>query len=326
MNWSKLSERVMCGEQILSEEALEILQSPDDALLKMLDAAFSVRCRYFNRGVRLHVIRNARSGGCSEDCAYCSQAASVKAGAPHYSWQSREEIIAGAREASRMGAFRYCMVSSGRAPSAADILYICETVRALKAEVSIQICVSLGLLTEDYARQLKSAGVNRYNHNLETSEQFFPAICTTHTYADRVATVIAVKAAGLELCCGGLLGLGETLEDRVALALAVRKADADSIPVNFFDPRPGTRFENHSRMKPADALRALAMFRFVNPTKEIRMAGGREVCLGPLQALALFPANSMFTNGYLTTGGQGYDADLAMINSAGFYVDEITHA
>jgi biotin synthase len=181
-------------------------------------------------------------------------------------------------------------------------------------------------LTVDRAGQLKNAGVNRYNHNLETSERFFPNICTTHTYADRVATVTAVKAAGLELCCGGLLGLGETLEDRVALALAARKADADSIPVNFFDPRPGTRFEHHARIKPADALRALAMFRFVNPTKEIRMAGGREVCLGALQALALFPANSMFTNGYLTTAGQGYAADLAMIKAAGFHIDEVTHA
>jgi len=326
MDWKQISERVLAGKQMAPDEALRCLQARDDELLALLDAAFRVRRCYFKRDVRLHVIRNARSGSCSEDCAYCSQSARADGNAPQYPWQSREEIITGAQEAHRMGAFRYCVVSSGRAPSDADILYICETVRALKAEVPIQVCMSLGLLTLERARQLKSAGVNRYNHNLETSEQFFPNICTTHTYADRIATVTAVKAAGLELCCGGLVGLGETLEDRVALAMAARNADADSIPVNFFDPRPGTRFAHLSRMKPVDALRALAMFRLVNPTKEIRVAGGREACLGPMQVLSLFVANSMFTNGYLTTEGQGYKADLAMINSAGFHVDEVTHA
>ena len=224
-----------------------------------------------------------------------------------------------------MGAFRYCVVSSGRAPSDADIIHICKTVRAIKAEVPIQLCVSLGLLTQERASQLKNAGVNRYNHNLETSERFFPNICTTHTYADRIATVTAVKAAGLELCCGGLLGLGETLEDRVALAMAMRTVQADSIPINFLDPRPGTPFGCYPHMTPAECLRALAMFRFVNPNKEIRVAGGREACLGPMQVLALFAANSMFTNGYLTTDGQGYQPDLTLIKSAGFTVEGITY-
>ncbi|MFH1476502.1 MAG: biotin synthase BioB [Verrucomicrobiota bacterium] len=326
MDWKQISERVLAGEQIAPDEALCCLRSRDDELLAMLDAAFRVRRCYYGRGVRLHVIRNARSGSCSEDCAYCSQSVRADGKAPQYPWQSREEIVAGAREARRMGAFRYCVVSSGRAPSDADILHICETVRVLKAEVPIQVCVSLGMLTPARARQLKGAGVNRYNHNLETSEQFFPNICATHTYADRIATVTAVKAAGLELCCGGLLGLGETLEDRVALAMAVREVQADSIPVNFLDPRPGTPFGCYPRMTPAECLRALAMFRFVNPSKEIRVAGGREACLGPMQVLALFAANSMFTNGYLTTGGQGYAADLTMLKAAGFTIEEITHS
>jgi len=325
MEWKQLSERVMAGERISPDEALCCLQSRDNDLLALLDAAFRVRRCYFKRGVRLHVIRNARSGGCSEDCAYCSQSVSAKGETPQYPWQSSAEIVAGAREAHRMGAFRYCVVSSGRAPSEADIRHICETVRVLKAEVPIQVCVSLGLLTLEHARQLKSAGVNRYNHNLETSEQFFPNICTTHTYADRIATVTVAKAAGLELCCGGLLGLGETLEDRVALAMAAREVQADSIPVNFLDPRPGTPFGCYPRMTPAECLRALAMFRFVNPSKEIRVAGGREACLGPMQVLVLFAANSMFTNGYLTTDGQGYQADLALIKAAGFTIEEITH-
>ncbi len=326
MNWQQLSQRVLRGGQITPREALAILESKDDALLAVLDAAFRLRLRYFKRGVRLHLIRNARQGNCSEDCAYCSQSAASHSHTPPYPWQSPADIIEGARQAQRLGAFRYCIVSSGRNPSARDISHICQIVHALKKEVPIQVCVSLGLLTLPQARQLKAAGVNRYNHNLETSARFFKQICSTHTYADRRATARTIKKAGLELCCGGLLGLGETLQDRVALALAVRELKADSIPINFFDPRPGTPLGARNRMQPADALRALAMFRFVNPQQEIRVAGGREACLGHLQALALFPANSMFTNGYLTTAGQGYEVDRAMIAAAGFKVEEITCA
>ncbi len=324
MNWLELSKRVLAGERLAKKEALAILRSPDDELLALLDAAFRVRRHYFKRGVRLHVIRNARSGSCSEDCSYCSQSVSASGDAPQYTWQSQAEIVAGARDARRMDAFRYCMVSSGRSPAEEEVVRMCATVRAIKKSNPIQACVSLGLLNVAQARRLKAAGVNRYNHNLETSKRFFPHICTTHTYADRIATVKAVKAAGLELCCGGLLGLGETLADRAELALAVREADADSIPVNFLDPRAGTPLERRPRLAPGDCLRALAMFRFANPDREIRVAGGREACLGSLQALALFPANSIFTNGYLTTEGQGHPADLAMIKAAGFTVEHVT--
>ncbi len=324
MRWLDLSERALAGERLGRPEALAVLRSADDELLAVLDAAFRVRRRHFGRGVRLHVIRNARSGGCGEDCAYCSQSAAARTGADSRSWQTPADIAAGAREAGQWGAFRYCVVASGRGPTEAEIGRVCEAARAVKQAQPIRLCVSLGLLTLDQARRLKAAGVDRYNHNLETSERFFPRICSTHTYADRVATVRAVKAAGLELCCGGLLGMGETLEDRAALALAVREAEADSIPVNFLDPRAGTPLADRPRLAPGDCLRALAMFRFLNPDREIRAAGGREACLGPLQPLALFPANSLFTNGYLTTPGQGHPADLAMITAAGFTVEAIS--
>jgi len=168
--------------------------------------------------------------------------------------------------------------------------------------------------------------VDRYNHNLESSERFFPSICTTHSYAERKATAARVKAAGMELCSGGLMGMGETLEDRVDLALAMRGVKADSIPLNFLDPRPGTGLKDRPRIPAGDVLRTLAMFRFVHPDREIRIAGGREACLGPLQVLALYPANSMFTSGYLTTPGQGYQADRRMLDMAGFEVVEITDA
>lgn len=324
MNWNGLSEQVLGGQLPRREQALAVLQSGDDELLAVLQAAFTVRRRYFGRDVTLHVIRNAKSGACSEDCSYCSQSASASSGVSCYSMQTVETIVEGARSAKAIGAYRYCVVASGRAPAGRELQTICEAARRIKREIPIQICTSLGLLTPDQARQLKAAGVDRYNHNLETSKRHYAAICTTHGYGDRVDTARAVKGAGLELCSGGLIGMGETLEDRVDLAFALREAGADSIPVNFLDPRPGTALEGLSRIGAADALRTLAMFRFVNPDREIRIAGGREACLGPLQVLSLYPANSMFTEGYLTTGGQGNETDRRMIEMAGFRVAGIT--
>jgi biotin synthase len=240
--------------------------------------------------------------------------------------QTVEAIVAGAREARKLKAILYCIVTSGRQPAEAELDTICAAAAQIKREGPIQICTSLGLLSPGQAGRLKAAGVDRYNHNLETSSRFYGTICTTHTYQDRVGTTRVAKAAGLELCCGGLIGMGETLEDRVDLALALREAEADSIPLNFLDPRPGTALEGRPRISALDALRALALFRFANPDRELRIAGGREACLGPMQALALYPANSMFTVGYLTTSGQGYAADLALIEAAGFHVTEITDA
>lgn len=325
-DWMALSRRVLAGEGMRSEEALALLKSDEDELLPVLHAAFLLRRHYFGRKVSLHVIRNAKSGGCSEDCAYCSQSSVSTGAVPNYPLQSEEELVQGAREALELGAIRYCIVTSGRSPSPADLDRITKAVRRIKQESPISICVSLGILTDAQAQELKGAGVDRYNHNLESSERFYPAICSTHTYAERRSTALKAKAAGMELCSGGLMGMGETLEDRVDLALAMRGVEADSIPLNFLDPRPGTALMNRSRIAAGDVLRTLAMFRFVHPDREIRIAGGREACLGPLQVLALYPANSMFTSGYLTTPGQGYQADKRMLDMAGFDVVEITDA
>lgn len=326
MNWADLGAGILAGNPLGREEALAVLRSPDPELLSILEAAFSIRRHYFGMGVTLHVIRNAKSGACSEDCSYCSQSAKSTADIPRYSLQSVEKIVEGAREAARLEAMRYCIVISGRQPADSELELICEAARRIKREMNIQICTSLGLLDDAQAGQLKAAGVDRYNHNLETSSRHYGTICSTHTYADRVNTARTVKRNGLELCCGGLIGTGESLEDRVDLALALRDVDADSIPLNFLDPRPGTALEGRPRISAADALRTLALFRFANPAREIRIAGGREACLGPLQVLALYPANSIFTTGYLTTGGQGHSADMTLIHSAGFHVAGITDA
>jgi biotin synthase len=320
MDWMSLARRVLDGRPATREEALAVLRSDDDELLALLDAAFLVRRTHFGRGVQLHLIRNAKSGLCREDCSFCGQARGAGDTAARYPLEPPDQILAGAREAKRLGAMRYCIVTSGRLAAPADLARLCEAVRLVKREVRIEICTSLGLLEETAAVQLKAAGVDRYNHNLESSERFYPEVCSTHGYHARVETARTAKAAGMALCCGGIVGMGETLDDRVDLALATAAVSADSVPVNFFNPRPGTPFADRPQPSAADGLRALAMFRLVNPRAEIRAAGGREVCLGPLQPLALYPASSIFTNGYLTTSGQGNSADLAMIAAAGFHV------
>jgi biotin synthase len=321
--WNELAEKALAGVAPGRGEALAVLESDDDQLLALLHAAFTVRHRFHGRDVRLHVLRNAKSGLCRENCAFCSQAIGSYSGVERYRLQTVEELLDGARKAHEMKAVKYCIVTATRGPADRDLDVICEATRRIKAEISIKVCASLGLLNDAQAQRLAAAGVDRFNHNLEASREFFPKICQTHTYDDRVATVKRARAAGMEACCGGIMGMGETLEDRVDLAFALRELEVESIPVNFLDPRPGTPLADVPRIKPADGLRALCMFRFVNPSRDIRVAGGREVNLKHLQPLALYPANSMFTEGYLTTGGQGYERDRAMIEDAGFRVAEL---
>ncbi len=309
------------------EQALAVLRSSDDELLEVLQAAFMVRKHFFGRTVSLHVLRNAKSGACPEDCAFCSQSKTAQSDVDAYALQSVDTIVQGAEAAKEINARRYCVVTSSRAPSARDMETICEAARQIKQHYpDLELCTSLGFLDLEKAKQLREAGVDRFNHNLETSERFFSHICSTHTFKDRLNTAKTVKEAGLDLCCGGLIGLGETLEDRVDLALSLKELDVDSIPINFLNPREGTALAGHPMIKPSDCLRALAMFRFVHPSKEIRVAGGREACLREMQVFALYPANSMFTNGYLTTGGQNFDADKHMIESAGFTVGHLVNA
>ena len=323
MNWNELSARVLCGTPLSRDEGISILRSTDDELLAVLQAAFDVRRRFFGRRVNLHVIQNAKSGLCSEDCAFCSQSAVSSSPISRYAMQTPHDMVNGAKRADELGAVKYCIVASSRGPSAEELSAICEALRQIKSRSKIHLCVSLGLLTEEESRQLKAAGADRINHNLETSRRYFPRICQAHRYDDRITTIRNAKAAGLEICCGGLMGMGESVEDRVDLALELRELKVNSIPVNFFNPRAGTPLEKVQKMKPGECLRALAMFRMVNPACDIRAAGGREACIGRLQPLVLYAANSIFTEGYLTTPGQGYSADRVMIEEAGFEVAAI---
>ena len=199
-----------------------------------------------------------------------------------------------------------------------DLKTMCDAVRQIKRELPLRICTSLGLLNPTAAAKLKAAGVDRYNHNLESSKRFFPKVCDTHTWEDRHQTLKIAKEAGMEACAGGIIGMGEEALDRVDLALSLRELGVESVPVNLLNPRPKTPFEKVEKMRPQDALKALCMFRFVHPDKDVRISGGREEILGHMQPFSFYPANSLFSQGYLTTGGQGKNADFEMMRQAGF--------
>jgi len=324
IDWQWLAGRVIDGERITKAEALSIVECSPNELLDLLHAAFRIRQVYFGRDVHLHVLRNARSGSCPEDCRFCSQSSAYNTGITDYPIQTVESLVEGARAAKAAGAARYCMVTATRGPSKKDLDVICEAVETIKGEYpELELCTSLGLLNRKKAQRLKDAGVDRYNHNLETSAAHFANLVQTHGYEDRVNTIQAAHDVGMESCCGGIVGMGETLADQVDLAFALRDLGVASIPVNFLDPRPGTPMGDCDRLTPHQCLVTLAMFRFVNPTRDIRVAGGREVNLGSMQAFALYPANSIFTEGYLTTSGNEHSNDHTMIKEAGFNVLEV---
>jgi len=317
-DWNAIANRVVGGERIARSEALEVVRAPDDELLSLLQAAFRVRREHHGRKVRIHVLQNAKSGVCPEDCSFCSQSMEFDTEVEKYGMQRVEEIVKGAEEAYEKGAATYCVVTATRGPVPDEIDIICEATRRIKAEYPMEVCASLGLLEDGQAERLAEAGVDRYNHNLETSEEHFENVVTTHDWSDRVETVMKAKEAGMEACCGGILGLDEEQEDWVDLAFALRKIGVESVPINFLNAREGTPLEDADPVRAQDALKALAMFRFVHPEADVRMAGGREVVLDQMQPLALYAANSFFTEGYLTTPGQGDSKDYRMIQQAGF--------
>ncbi len=319
--WSALAAKSLAGTSLTRDEARSVLHAPADELLALLDAAFTVRRAHWGRRVSLHVLDNAKVGACPEDCGFCSQSSKYASPSGEAPMKSVEDLVEGARRAHAARAKRYCMVTATRGPSQKDLDTICAAAERIKAEIDIELCASLGLLTAAKAQRLAASGVDRFNHNLETSERHYEKIVSTHTWQDRVETVQHAKAAGMDTCCGGIVGLGESEEDLLDLAFALRDLDVDSVPVNFLDARPGTPLAGYPLVEPGYALRALCMFRFVHPRTDLRVAGGREITLRALQAMALYPANSIFTQGYLTTTGATPSADHQMIKDAGFELE-----
>jgi biotin synthase len=323
-NWMSLAQKALGDSVISNAEARSILHAPADETLALLDAAFMLRKTFWGRRVSLHVLENAKVGACPEDCGFCSQSSKHTTGASpsgEEPLKSVDDLVAGARRAFAARAKRYCMVTATRGPSSKDLDTICAAATQIKSEMNIELCASLGILNEAKAKRLVESGVDRFNHNLETSERYYDQMVSTHSWKDRVATVQIAKQAGMDTCSGGIVGLGESEDDLLALAYALRELDVDSIPVNFLDARPGTPLAGRPLVEAGYALRALCMFRFVHPRTDLRVAGGRELTLRALQAMALFPANSIFTQGYLTTGGATVSEDHQMILDAGFELE-----
>jgi len=321
LTWSDVIDRSLNGQGITRDEGRVILNLSDDKVPEVLQAAFEVRKVHFGKRVKICVLQNARSGLCPEDCHYCSQSSLSTAKIDKYPLMATEQLVDGARRAFEAKAKRYCMVTSGRGPSDEDLEHFCEVTRAIKQQFPLEICVCVGILSEEQARKLKDAGVGWVNHNLNTSERFYPEICTTHTYQDRVNTVKNVRKAGLMTCSGGIVGMGETDEDILDLAFACRELQMDSIPVNFLHPIQGTPMEAYTFLTPMRCLKILCLFRLVNPTSEIRAAGGREVNLRSVQAMVLYAANSIFVEGYLTTPGQQAQEARQMVEDMGFEIE-----
>lgn len=320
-NWNDLADRSQAGELLTHEEAHAVLRAPDEVLLDQLAAAYQVRRHYWGNRVRLHFLLNAQSGICPEDCHYCSQSKISTAEIEKYPLIAKEKILSAAGRAASLKAGTFCIVLSGRSPKEQIFTEVLDAVREVKANYNLKVCACLGLLSEEQTRRLAEAGVDRVNHNLNTSERHHPQICTTHTFADRLTTVEHVKSAGITTCSGAIVGMGESDDDVINLALSLRELDVTSVPVNFLIPIPGTPFERLRELNPRRCLRVLCLFRLLLPAQEIRIAGGREVHLRSLQPLGLYPANSIFIGDYLTTPGQTVRSDLEMIRDAGFVLE-----
>jgi biotin synthase len=314
--------RVLADEELERFEAGAILSCPDEHLPDLLAATLKVREAAFGRRVKICVLRNAQSGICPEDCHYCSQSRISRADISVYKMQSADELFEGARLALASGARRYCMVGSMRGPGAREIEHLAEACAKIRSQYpSLELCLSMGLLEREQADKLKAAGAGWVNHNLNTSRRFYPEICTTHTWDDRVRTIENVRAAGLAVCSGGIIGMGENDEDVIDLAYATRRLRADSVPINFLHPIAGTPLENAAHLTPERCLKAACLFRMLNPRSEVRAAGGRELNLGTRQGDIFNAVNSIFVNGYLTTAGWGYERTRELIEQAGFEVE-----
>ncbi len=320
--YQRLAEDAIARREPSTELCLRILRDPEIDLLPLLNAAYAVRKHYHGKKVEVHVLNNAQNGNCPEDCAYCAQARTSEADIEDYPLKSEDEILAEARRAYEAGAHRYCMVFAGRGPNQKRTQTLADLIRKIKSQYPIEVCVSAGLVDDAKAATLKEAGLDRLNHNLNTSRSNYPNICTTHTYDDRVNTLMSAKRAGLEVCSGMIVGMGETDAELVELAKTFREVHSQSIPVNFLLPIEGNRLtESDTALTPDFCLRVLCLFRFCNPDVEIRAAAGREFHLRSMEVLCLYPANSIFLDGYLNGRGAERRRTYQMLKDAGFEIE-----
>ncbi len=314
----EMKDKILRGKWIGREEALRLAEEP---LEELRQAADEIRRKVCGSGFDLCTIVNAKCGRCSEDCRYCAQSAHYRTACEEsYPLLSTQELLEDARRNAQQGVLRYSIVTSGRRISEEEVEQACESIRRIRAEVPIEVCVSFGLLDEVQFRKIKAAGASRVHCNLESSARYFPSVCTTHTYEEKIRTLQAAKRAGLSICSGGILGLGETMEDRIDMVLMARELGVKSIPVNLLNPIPGTPYENRVPLDNEEACRCVALFRFLIPDASIRLAGGRGLLGDKGEACFLSGANAAISGDMLTTAGITVETDMELLRSSGFEV------
>ena len=303
------------GEGLTQDQVLTVLQLPDDRLDELLALAHDVRMRWCGPEVEVEGIISLKTGGCPEDCHFCSQSG-LFASPVRSAWLDIPSLVEAAKQTAKSGATEFCIVAAVRGPDERLLAQVAAGIEAIRNEVDIQIACSLGMLTQEQVERLSEMGVHRYNHNLETAKSFFPEVVTTHTWDERWDTLSMVREAGMEVCCGGILGMGETLEQRAEFAANLAELDPHEVPLNFLNPRPGTPFGDLDVLPASEALKAVAAFRLALPRTMLRFAGGREITLGDLGAKQgiLGGINAVIVGNYLTTLGRPAEADLELLD------------
>lgn len=312
-----IGDKVLAGEQITKDEALKLYEQPLEELCSKAD---EIRKHFCSNGFDICTIINGKSGKCSENCKFCAQSAHNHTGAAEYPLLSAEEITDQAKLNDSQGVLRYSIVTSGRHLTDEEVDKMCDAVRRIKSETNISVCVSFGLLDEQQYRKLKEAGATRVHNNLETSERNFSNICTTHTFSDKVKAIRAAQAAGLTVCSGGIMGLGETPEDRIDMALTLRELGIKSVPVNMLNPIPGTPMGDNKRLTLEDMRRIVAVYRFILPDASIRLAGGRGLMGDKGESCFKSGANAAISGDMLTTAGITVETDMKLVKELGYEV------
>ncbi len=316
--FNELVERIMSGGKISWEEAMALGETEGDRLNELFLAALKATRHYHSNEVDLCSIINAKSGRCTEDCAFCAQSGHHRTGVSTYPLLPKEEILERAREMESKGARRFSLVTSGRGVLDGDLEKVLDIYETLREKTTLRLCASLGIIDYNQALRLKEVGVAMYHHNIETSRSYYPEICTTHSFGERVETIYSARDAGLGVCSGGIIGLGENWEHRVEMAFQLKELRVMSVPINILTPIEGTPLWGKPVPAPLETLKTAAMFRLVLPCAVIRLAGGREAALRDLQSAALLAGvNGLMVGNYLTTGGREVEDDLQMLRDLG---------
>lgn len=322
---NELTERILSAPEKAAnhDEAMKIIALPENRMVDLFSYTNRIREAFKGKEIFTCGIVNAKSGYCSQDCSFCAQSGHHQVEIKTYPLMDKEEMIQKALELNEKGAKRFSMVTSGISLTADELQTICDTSKAIIEKTGMTICASIGMLTEETAEALKAAGVSQFHHNLETARSYFDAICSTHDYDQDIETIRIAMKYGLRVCSGGIFGLGESWEQRIEMALTLKELNVPSIPINFLNPIPQTPLCDQPLLSPMEALRCIALYRFIMPTRDITICGGREVTLKDFQSFIFYAgANGVMVGNYLTTSGRDIDADISMIKALGLSIKE----